>query len=111
MAEKKKDIPEVFKKVWVKLQWGRGEEFTVPYGILNFYKLENGDALHCELVRVEGEQKGKSKDINEEVLIDILSPRGEMHGRFPEGFFQRHSLEDYGSGTALLLIKKRIQNR
>lgn len=112
-------VESVFKELYVKLQWGGGEEFTIPRGIENCYSLNYGDALHCELVglkglrkglrhRGEGTQKDDLKKIGRDILVDVVRRIGDnLHGVIPSATFDLYEMKDYE--YALLKIKKTIK--
>ncbi|MCK4223650.1 MAG: hypothetical protein KAX39_00625 [candidate division Zixibacteria bacterium] len=107
----KSEVEPIFQELYVKLGYGEGEEFDIPRGIINYYSLEEGDALHCELLELKGLRNGdkqKVKKIGKDILVDIVG-LDEAHGVFPPATFGLHNMEDYE--YALLKIKKAIKRR
>lgn len=105
-------IEPVFREVYVKLRLGRGEEFVLPQGIVNYYSLCSGDALHCELVWLKKKMQADPQPIEKDILVDVKDgflDIEELDGRFPDATFDLYGMENYE--YALLRIKKKIAGR
>lgn len=107
----KNEVEPIFQELYVKLGYGEGEEFDIPRGIVNYYSLEEGDALHCEIVELKGPRRSTSKTqevkkIGKDTLVDIVG-LAEVHGVFPPATFDLYNMEAYE--YALLKIKKAIK--
>lgn len=97
------DTDDLFKKITVKL--GRFYNFDLPRAIVNYYDIEVGDVLCCELVEIES--KNGKRPIEGEVLIDIGSD-GDMYGAFQSFIPDRYNFEYYQVLT--MNIKKIVKS-
>lgn len=88
------EVEKIFREMYVKLSCGIGNEFEIPMGIKNYYSLEVGDALYCEIVSLQDKGGENVRKIGVDVLVDIFKENeGVPLGRIPEAIFDLYEMQ------------------
>lgn len=107
----RKAIKSVFQEVLVKLfnEPFRGSEFGLPQGIVNYYSLKGGDALHCELVELRKEAQTGIQPIGKDILVTVEFRPYRCKGWISRATRDLYEIDAYH--YALLKIKEVIRGR
>lgn len=103
IIEVPEDTESMFKRIMVEIYRC---DFDFSNAISNYYELENGDGLYCELV--ETQYLDKKEQIGQGVFININEDGCGLHGEFERFVCERYNL--HKEKVVTLNIKKIIRN-